>query len=85
MSVYRCNESGFNRFTSERKSWREVSPHKPGPVGKVVKGEAPMPQTTPLVQEPFSSSVRERAAAFDGASKSKVVIVEHLNYDVMYI
>lgn len=70
MSVFRSNEGGFNRFASERKSWRELSPHKPGPVGEVVKGEAPMPQTTPLVQEPFSSSVRARAAAFDGASKS---------------
>lgn len=75
MIVYRYNDNGFNRFTSERKSSRELSPHKPGPVGKVVKGEAPMPQTTPLVQEPFSSSVRERAAAFDGASKLKILIV----------
>ncbi|XP_050688938.1 anillin-like isoform X3 [Eriocheir sinensis] len=66
-SPEKSNEGGFNRFASERKSWRELSPHKPGPVGEVVKGEAPMPQTTPLVQEPFSSSVRARAAAFDGA------------------
>lgn len=65
----RHNQGGFNRSTSECKRWREVSPHKPGPVREVVKGEAPMPQATPLVEQPFSSSVRERAAAFDGASK----------------
>lgn len=78
MGIFRYNESGLHRFASDRKSWRELSPHKPGPVGEVVKGEAPMPQATPLVQEPFSSSVRERAAAFDGASKSKTVTDEHI-------
>ncbi|KAG0725453.1 Anillin [Chionoecetes opilio] len=68
-SPEKYNPSGFSRSTSERKSWRAVSPHKPGPVGKVVKGEAPMPEAVPLVEQPFSSSVRQRAAAFDGASK----------------
>ncbi|XP_045117440.1 anillin-like isoform X5 [Portunus trituberculatus] len=70
-SPEKYNQSGFKRFTSERKSWREVSPHKPGPIGEVVKGEAPMPQAVPLVDQPFSSSVRERAAAFDSAKKQE--------------
>ncbi|KAK8401671.1 hypothetical protein O3P69_001061 [Scylla paramamosain] len=70
-SPEKYNQSGFKHFTSEHKRWREVSPQKPGPVGEVVKGEAPMPQAVPLVDQPFSSSVRERAAAFDSAKKQE--------------
>lgn len=68
-------QSGFSRGGGERKSWRSLSPHKPAPVGDVVKGEAPMPDAAPLVEQPFMSSVRERAAAFDNASESFNVLV----------
>lgn len=60
-------EGQLNRFSSERRSRRDLSPHKPPPVGDVVKGEAPMPEVVPLIEEPHMSSVRQRAAAFDSA------------------
>lgn len=64
---YLPDQGGFSRFGPERKSWRDLSPHKPKPVGEVVKGEAPVPDAVPLVNQPFMSSVRERAAAFNNA------------------
>ncbi|XP_066988802.1 anillin-like [Macrobrachium rosenbergii] len=57
----------FSRCGPGRSSHRDLSPHKPPPVGDIVKGEAPMPEAVPLVDEPFMSSVRARAAAFDSA------------------
>ncbi|XP_042228384.1 anillin-like isoform X2 [Homarus americanus] len=61
------SQGGLSRCGPERKSWRDLSPHKPQPVGKVVKGETAVPDAAPLVDQPFMSSVRERAAAFDNA------------------
>ncbi|KAK7020606.1 hypothetical protein SK128_025278 [Halocaridina rubra] len=55
------------RFKSERKSRRELSPHRPPPVSDIVKGETPMPEAVPLVSNAHMSSVRARAAAFDSA------------------
>nr|XP_053651205.1 anillin-like isoform X3 [Cherax quadricarinatus] len=60
-------QCGFSRGGPERRSWRDLSPHRPPPVGDVVKGEVPIPEAVPLVDQPFMSSVRERAAAFDNA------------------
>ncbi|KAK4310082.1 hypothetical protein Pmani_018334 [Petrolisthes manimaculis] len=65
------DQSEFSRGQPERRSWRQVSPHKPGPAAEIVKGTAPVPDATPLVEKPFISSVRERAAAFDNAGGSK--------------
>lgn len=59
----------LNRFGSERRSRRDLSPHKPPPVEDIVKGEAPMPVVMPLIDEPHMSSVRQRAAAFDSAGE----------------
>ncbi|XP_042861086.1 anillin-like isoform X2 [Penaeus japonicus] len=73
-SPHRMNsqeEGQLNRFSSERRSRRDLSPHKPPPVGDVVKGEAPMPEVVPLIEEPHMSSVRQRAAAFDSAGGSR--------------
>ncbi|XP_063587619.1 anillin-like isoform X5 [Penaeus indicus] len=72
-SPYRMKSQGdgpLNRFGNERKSRRDLSPHKPPPVGDIVKGEAPMPAVVPLI-DPHVSSVRQRAAAFDSAGGSR--------------
>lgn len=66
--VYRYqSQSEFSRGQPERRSWRQVSPQKPGPVAEIVKGTTTVPEAAPLVEKPFISSVRERAAAFDSA------------------
>lgn len=73
-SPYRMKPPGdgpLNRFGSERRSRRDLSPHKPPPVEDIVKGEAPMPVVMPLIDEPHMSSVRQRAAAFDSAGVSR--------------
>ncbi|XP_069185998.1 anillin isoform X4 [Procambarus clarkii] len=67
VSSQRKSWRDLNHISPQRKSWRESSPSKPPPVGDIVKGEAPMPEATPLVNEPFMSSVKERAAAFNNA------------------
>lgn len=59
----------LNRLGNERRSRRDLSPHKPPPVGDIVKGEAPMSAVVPLIDDPHMSSVRQRAAAFDSAGE----------------
>ncbi|XP_037799219.1 anillin-like [Penaeus monodon] len=69
-SPYRMKSQGdgpLNRLGNERRSRRDLSPHKPPPVGDIVKGEAPMSAVVPLIDDPHMSSVRQRAAAFDSA------------------
>ncbi|XP_068229036.1 anillin-like isoform X3 [Palaemon carinicauda] len=65
------DQGHFSRCGPARRSHRDLSPHKPPPVGDVVKGDAPMPEAVPLVDQPFMSSVRARAAAFDSAGGNR--------------
>ena len=61
------DQGQFSRSRPEQRSRRNLSPLRPPPAGEIVKGERPMQEAIPLVEEAYKSSVKARAAAFDMA------------------